>query len=99
MRLREFMRTSVVTIESTEAASVAWSRMRQRRIRHLVVTDNGRVVGIISERDLGGRDDQVEDEDVKKNAGDGGVAVHEIAKFKVPSSKFKVGSASLNLAL
>lgn len=54
MRLREFMRSNVVTIESTEAASVAWTRMRQRRIRHLVVTDKGRVVGVISERDLGG---------------------------------------------
>lgn len=56
MRLREFMQTNVVTIESTEAASAAWSRMRQRRIRHLVVTDEGRLVGVVSERDLGGKD-------------------------------------------
>ena len=29
------------------------------------------------ERDLGDRDDQIEDEDAEENAGDGGVAVHE----------------------
>jgi len=50
------MRTNVVTIEATEAASVAWTRMQQKRIRHLVVTKKGHVVGVVSERDLGGRD-------------------------------------------
>jgi CBS domain-containing protein len=55
MRLREFMRSNVITIESAEDASVAWSRMQRRRIRHLVVTENGQLVGVLSERDLGGR--------------------------------------------
>jgi CBS domain-containing protein len=55
MQLREFMKTRVVTIGSEEPASVAWSRMRGRRIRHLVVTDDARVVGVLSEHDLGGR--------------------------------------------
>lgn len=54
MRLREIMRTRVVTIESSESASSAWSLMKRHRIRHLVVTDNGDLVGVISERDLGG---------------------------------------------
>ncbi len=54
MQLREFMKTRVVTIGPEEAASVAWSRMRGRRIRHLVVTDGARVVGVVSEHDLGG---------------------------------------------
>jgi CBS domain-containing protein/ribosome-associated translation inhibitor RaiA len=54
MRLRDLMSTRVVTIESSETANAAWSRMRQHRIRHLVVTDNGDLVGVISERDLGG---------------------------------------------
>lgn len=48
------MSTAVVTIGPGEAASKAWSRMQQKRIRHLVVTDNGRLVGVISDRDLGG---------------------------------------------
>jgi CBS domain-containing protein len=57
MRLREFMRTDVLTVEPGEAAGAAWSRMRQRRIRHLVVvTDGGKLTGVVSERDLGGQE-------------------------------------------
>lgn len=56
MRLGEIMTENVTTIGRDEAASRAWSRMRDRRIRHLVVMDGGRVVGVLSERDLGGRD-------------------------------------------
>lgn len=55
MRLRELMSPSVVTVGPTEPANEAWSRMRRERIRHLVVTENKRIVGILSERDLGGR--------------------------------------------
>jgi acetoin utilization protein AcuB len=55
MRLHEIMSTRVATIGPDDAASKAWSRMQQRRIRHLVVADRTRLVGVISERDLGGR--------------------------------------------
>jgi CBS domain-containing protein len=55
MRLREIMGTRVVTIGPGEAASAAWTRMRRRNIRHLVVMDDTRLVGVLSERDLGGR--------------------------------------------
>jgi CBS domain-containing protein len=55
MQLREIMRERVVTIGPTELATAAWTRMRRRGIRHLVVTDGGEVVGVLSERDLGGR--------------------------------------------
>ena len=54
MRLRELMSTGVVTIESDQSASAAWSSMRKHRIRHLIVTEDGAVTGVISERDLGG---------------------------------------------
>jgi CBS domain-containing protein len=54
MRLRELMSRSVVTIDKMQKASTAWSRMRQHRIRHLVVTDNGYLAGVVSDRDLGG---------------------------------------------
>lgn len=54
MRIRDFMRSSVVTIGPGESANAAWARMRNRRIRHLVVTEDEQVVGVISERDLGG---------------------------------------------
>lgn len=55
MRLREIMATRVVTIGPRESASAAWTRMRRRNIRHLVVMDDTRLVGVLSERDLGGR--------------------------------------------
>lgn len=56
MKLRELMHTDVVTIDSDASASAARSRMRKHRIRHLVVTSDGELAGILSERDLGGRD-------------------------------------------
>jgi len=55
MRLGELMQQRVVTIDSHESASAAWSQMKRNRIRHLVVTSDGDLAGVISERDLGGR--------------------------------------------
>lgn len=54
MRLQEILRTPVSAIAPGAAAESAWNRMRESRIRHLVVTERGRVVGVLSERDLGG---------------------------------------------
>lgn len=53
MRLRDIMTVGVVTIDVGEAASAARAEMRGHRIRHLVVVEGGRVVGILSERDFG----------------------------------------------
>lgn len=55
MRLKEIMSTDVITAAPDESASAAWSRMDQEGVRHLVVTEGGRLLGVISERDLGGR--------------------------------------------
>lgn len=55
MRLNEFMSSPVVTIEPDAEASAAWSRMQSERVRHLVVVDGSQVVGLLSDRDLGGR--------------------------------------------
>ncbi len=54
MRLQEVMRSKVFTIDASQSADFAWSRMRRRRIRHLVVLDGSSLVGVVSERDLGG---------------------------------------------
>lgn len=54
MRLKEIMSTDVKTVNPNESAAVAWRRMRSFRIRHLVVVEQDAVVGVISERDLGG---------------------------------------------
>jgi acetoin utilization protein AcuB len=48
------MKTRVEEISEAESAEVAFERMRQRRIRHLVVTRGKEVVGIVSDRDLAG---------------------------------------------
>lgn len=55
MRLRDIMSAKVVTVDAAEAAQTAWSRMQRQRIRHLVVTENGRMAGVLSDRDLGGQ--------------------------------------------
>ena len=56
MRVSEIMSAPVYTIGEDEAASAAWETMRFRRTRHLVVNDaEGRVVGVISASDLGGK--------------------------------------------
>ncbi len=49
------MSTEVATIDAHQPADVAWSRMNRHRIRHLVAVDGSDLVGIVSERDLGGR--------------------------------------------
>lgn len=54
-RVGDIMQTRVVTIGPEEPAAAAWIRMRRRGIRHLVVVDRDDVVGVLTERDLGGR--------------------------------------------
>ena len=76
MRLHELMQPRVVTIDSHESASTAWSQMRRHRIRHLAVTADGELTGMISERDLGGR----HGEDVRK-----GRSVEEMMSPRVVS--------------
>ena len=54
MRLQDVMSTKIKTIKPGASADAAWERMKNGEIRHLVVVDNAKVVGVISERDLGG---------------------------------------------
>ncbi len=54
MRLEMVMNRHVETVSPREPAEDAWRRMRESRIRHLVVVDGGRVAGVVSDRDLGG---------------------------------------------
>jgi acetoin utilization protein AcuB len=55
MRLDEIMSTKVRTVGPDQSAARAWSQMQEHGIRHLVVAERRKVVGVISERDLGGR--------------------------------------------
>jgi CBS domain-containing protein len=55
MRVQDVMTEGVKTIAPTAAAEDAWNVMRLNRIHHLVVTKGPRVVGVLSDRDAGGR--------------------------------------------
>jgi acetoin utilization protein AcuB len=54
MRVEEVMSTDVQTIDVAASADAAWNQMKVERIHHLVVLREHMVVGIISDRDLGG---------------------------------------------
>jgi len=58
MRVRDIMHTRVQTIDQEENAEAAFSLMRLNRIHHLVVLSGSEIVGVLSERDLGGKDRQ-----------------------------------------
>ncbi|MCE9636599.1 MAG: CBS domain-containing protein [Planctomycetes bacterium] len=55
MRISEVMTKNVATVTPSISADDAWREMRDRRIHHLVVMKGGAVLGVVSERDLGGR--------------------------------------------
>ena len=54
MRVYEVMSKAVETIKPNVAGSEAKTRMQQKKIHHLVVTEGAKLQGIISDRDLGG---------------------------------------------
>jgi CBS domain-containing protein len=54
MRVYEVMSKAVETVKPTVHASEARTRMRQKKIHHLVVTQGSQLAGVISQRDLGG---------------------------------------------
>ncbi len=50
--IQKFMTTQPQSIESAESIKKALDRMSKVGVRHLPVTKNGKVVGIVSDRDL-----------------------------------------------
>lgn len=54
MRVYDVMSKQVETVKPTVHASEAKTRMRHKAIHHLVVTHGSQIVGIVSDRDLGG---------------------------------------------
>jgi acetoin utilization protein AcuB len=49
------MTRGVLTVSPETPADTAWERMRLNRVHHLVVTRGSEIVGLISDRDAGGR--------------------------------------------
>jgi CBS domain-containing protein len=55
MRVAEIMTRQLKTIAPGDTAEEAWTLMRLHQIHHLVVVEDGQVVGVLSDRDVGGR--------------------------------------------
>lgn len=52
MQVAERMTTTLVCVNSSDSARMAWGLLREHRIRHLPVVDQGKLVGIITDRDI-----------------------------------------------
>src|SRR5574342_241608 len=52
MLVRDVMQSNVVTVEPRTTLPMALRLVQQRGIRHLPVVDGGKLVGIVSDRDL-----------------------------------------------
>jgi CBS-domain-containing membrane protein len=55
MRVQELMTEGVRTVPPTMEADDARELMKHDRIRHLVVAEGRQIVGLLSDRDIGGR--------------------------------------------
>lgn len=55
IRLQELMSREVESVSPQTTAEAAMNRMRTKGVRHLVVMQDGRVMGVVSDRDLGGK--------------------------------------------
>lgn len=54
MLVASIMSREVRVVSPDASAERAWQFMQEEHIRHLVVVDDDRVIGILSDRDLGG---------------------------------------------
>lgn len=52
MRVEDWMQRRPVTISPQETLRGAWRIIRENRIRHLPVVERGRLLGIVTDRDL-----------------------------------------------
>ncbi|MDQ3386172.1 MAG: CBS and ACT domain-containing protein, partial [Actinomycetota bacterium] len=52
LRVRDFMTRDVVTLGPEASAKEAWALCREHGIRHIPVVEDGRLVGLVSDRDL-----------------------------------------------
>src|SRR5689334_21146128 len=52
MRLREIMRPGALAVEAGDSLGDAYAVMMRSRVRHVPVTSEGRIVGMLSERDV-----------------------------------------------
>ena len=56
LKVRDIMHARVETVDQDERPRPPTTVMRVKRIHHLIVTAGPEIVGVLSERDLGGKD-------------------------------------------
>lgn len=52
MKVGERMKTEVILVSPSDSVRTAWALLREHQIRHLPVVKDGRLVGIITDRDI-----------------------------------------------
>lgn len=52
LRVRDFMTRDVYTLGPEASAAEAWALCKEHRIRHVPIVEGGRIVGMVSDRDL-----------------------------------------------
>jgi CBS domain-containing protein len=52
MKVKEWMTSELITVPREKGLNEAWDLMQRRRIRHLLVMDGPRLVGIVTDRDI-----------------------------------------------
>ncbi|MDP8940788.1 MAG: CBS and ACT domain-containing protein [Actinomycetota bacterium] len=52
LRVRDAMTREVITLEPEASAARAWGICREKGIRHLPIVEEGRLLGLVSDRDL-----------------------------------------------
>ncbi|MEM1125972.1 MAG: CBS and ACT domain-containing protein [Bacteroidota bacterium] len=52
MLVQDIMVTEVITVTPATPLAEAYQRMRETRVRHLAVVEGGRLVGVVTDRDL-----------------------------------------------
>ena len=61
MRVADVMNRELPTVSPAASLRDALLLMRRKRVRHLVVVEQGTIVGVLSERDVGWGEDRVKD--------------------------------------
>ncbi len=52
MQVVERMKTKLVVASPTDSVAAAWRLLRQHQIRHLPIVEEGKLVGIVTDRDI-----------------------------------------------
>lgn len=76
LSIKDMMTTSIITIEASEPVIKAKQIMADKEIRHLPVLENGKVVGLLTDRDLKLAQAVTEDAQFDQHRTAGDICVH-----------------------